>query len=326
MLRLGIDIGGTNIKAVVLDERGTVHGRSECKTLADGTLSTIIERSRTVAQEVIAKSERTPEEIASCGIALPGIIDKVNGRTVFVPNLGWFETLELDAFSSLGYGMPRFENDAVCAGTGEALFMQLHPDAKAGQTVPDSFIMLTLGTAVGAALVQEGKPAACFGRFGGELAHTPLVHDGIPCSCGIKGCFQQYGSATALIRQTTDLLEQHPESSLWDLCGGNSQSLAPSMIFTGVQQQDSCSCRAFDIFTTYLAEGIAGLVNIFRPSAIVLGGGIAHKNELLRNTVELKLYDRCYASRIIGAPSVRIAQCGAYAGAIGAARLFDSTH
>lgn len=291
MAYLGIDIGGTNTKAALLDGR-VILAQEEVPTRPDGTLDAVMEAIRSAAGSMLPRAD------ALC-LALPGIVDADEGRAVFVPNLGWFEPVNIADAVERELGLrPRLVNDAVAAAVGEAHF-------GAGQGL-ESFLVLTLGTAVGAALIVDGKPFQGYGRFGGELAHIPLRHDGFPCSCGIRGCFQQYGSANALKRMARRAgLAVGQASEAFDLAAeGNTTAAA-----------------VVDKYCTYLAEGAAGITNIFRPQAVILAGGLAAAGEALRAPVEEKLACFTYASEILGSPQVLFASAPAGAGALGAATI-----
>ena len=289
MAFLGIDVGGTNTKAALLDG-AVVLARAEAPTKPDGSLDAVLAAMSVSANEMLSRSE------ALC-VALPGIVDADAGQAVFVPNLGWFEPVNVaDAIERACGLRPRLVNDAVAAAMGEAYF-------GAGRGL-ESFLMLTLGTAVGAALVVDGKPYQGYRRFGGELGHIPLKHGGFPCSCGIRGCFQQYGSATALRRMARRAgLGIEQASEVFDLSA----------------QGDERAAAVAEKYTLYLAEGAAGLVNIFRPQAVILAGGLAQIGEALRAGVEGKLFSMTYASGILGAPKVLLADSPTDAGALGAA-------
>lgn len=287
---LGIDVGGTNTKSALLDEGGAVLATYEAPTRPDGTLESVLEAIGSVCLDAYGWA-------GGMCVALPGIVDDASGRAVFVPNLGWFEPVEVADAVEGTFGLrPRLVNDAVAASVGEAHF-------GAGRGL-GSFLMLTLGTAVGAAMVVGGRPLDAYGRHGGELGHIPLVHGGLPCSCGIEGCFQQYGSATALLRMAREAgLEVAYASEVFSLAEGG----------------DGRAAAVADEFCGYVAEGAAGLTNIFRPEAVVLAGGAARAGEPLRSLVEEKLRARTYASAILGAPRVLLAEEPAGAGALGAA-------
>lgn len=292
MSYLGIDIGGTNTKAVLLDADGAVLDSSEVPTRPDGSLASIVIAIEAAAHGMLGDVE------GAC-LALPGIVDDESGQAVFVPNLGWFEPVDVAAAVENLLGCrPALANDAVCAAVGEARH-------GAGRGL-SSFLMLTLGTAVGAAMVVDGRPLDAYGRFGGELGHIPLVHGGLPCSCGIDGCFQQYGSATALLRIAA---------------GAGLEVGVASDVFALSEAGDERAAAVADEFCGYVAEGAAGLTNIFRPEAVILAGGAARAGETLRALVEEKLHAHTYASAILGAPRVLLAEEPANAGAMGAAAI-----
>ena len=295
MAYLGVDVGGTNTKAVLLDAGRSVSLTAETPTRPDGSLESVLDA-------IDAATEGMRDDIEGVGVALPGIVDDDSGQAIFIPNLGWFEPVAVADTLEQRWGVrPALANDAVCAAAGEAHF-------GAGRGL-GSFLMLTLGTAVGAAMIRDGQPLQAYGRFGGELAHIPLRHDGFPCSCGIRGCFQQYGSATALMR-----IARRAKLGV----------STASEVFSLADQGNEAASRVADKYTTYLADGAAGLVNIFRPEAVVLAGGVARAGEPLRAAVEEKLFKRTYASGILGAPQVLLAEEPAHAGALGAAIVAQS--
>lgn len=290
MAYLGIDVGGTNTKVALVDVMGQVLATNEVPTRPDGSLGPVIVAIMEATQGLLRDADKV-------GLALPGIVDDESGQAIFVPNLGWFEPMSVANTVEMLVGhRPTLANDAVCAAVGEA-----HYGAGRGLS---SFLMLTLGTAVGAAMVVDGRPLDAYGRFGGELGHIPLVHGGLPCSCGIEGCFQQYGSATALLRMAKE--------------AGLEVEVA-SEVFSLAEQGDEHAAAVADEFCGYVAEGAAGLTNIFRPEAVILAGGAARAGEPLRALVEEKLFERTYASAILGAPQVLLAEEPAGAGALGAA-------
>ena len=314
MRYLGIDIGGTNIKAALIDGHGCVLARAAAQTRPNGTIETLVDR----IEALLGELPYAAGDITSTCLGIPGIVDGATGPVVFAPSLGLRDADAVPAFERL-LGMPvSLANDAVCAAMGEAA------GGGAGAGL-NSFLLLTLGTAVGAALIQDNRPFEGYGRFGGELGHIPLVHGGIPCSCGIRGCFEQYGSAAGLARAARDAVARHPESLLAPVFATYDDATpgAPDVarVFEAAASGDAAAREAVDRYTCYLADGIAGLVNIFRPEAIVLAGGIASAGEALRAPVEQKVARRTYAAELIGAPQVLLARSGAFAGAEGAARI-----
>lgn len=309
---MGIDIGGTLTKAVFIDGEGRTVGRWEVPTNADGSIDAIIEAIETCCDELSTANQA--ESIARCALAIPGIVDPEKGDVVFAPNLGWHTPVPLAYFVERQLGIPmRIANDAVCAGVGEANFGAARCYRRA--------LMLTLGTAVGAAYIVDGESHDGFGRFGGELGHIPIHHGGRPCSCGTRGCFEQYGSVSALLALTEELISregasaEEPSVSFAERFPRGSHD-----VLAAWECGDAVAAAAVSSYTTYLAEGIGGLVNIFRPDVVVIGGGIA-ENEKLVSAIGSKLPSHIYASHIIGCPPVKAAELGSFAGALGAAHL-----
>ena len=206
---LGIDIGGTDIKAALIDELGHQLIFTKVPTNADGTVETIIKKVAAIAALIIEQSGAAPSSIKSAGVGIPGLIKNSKGPVVFAPSIGWSM---IDAVPLLEKALQLpviLGNDALCAAMAES---KLGVGKKY-----KNIILLTLGTAVGGAVIFDGKPFSGFGPYGGELGHIPLHHGGYPCSCGLKGCFEQYGSANALVWQTLSLIKDNPETSLWHL-------------------------------------------------------------------------------------------------------------
>lgn len=311
-MRIGLDVGGTNIKAAVLSEDCLTVGKFETPTRADLGYGAVLCGIKTCAETAAAGAGCGMDEFKTVGIAVPGLIDAENGLVVSAPNLGWTEkNLNADIAPVLGI-KARIENDARCAALAESR-------VGAGKGL-DNIIMLTLGTAVGAAAILHGKLFDGFGRFGGELGHIPLVHGGLPCSCGNRGCFEQYGSATALMRIAKGKTGKYPDSLLNKPDEG--EAAGAVNIFRAAERDDGAALEALEEYTTYLAEGVAGLVNIFRPDAVILGGGLADiGGDALTENVERKVFARVCASELIGAPQIKKAALGLYAGAAGAALL-----
>ena len=307
MAFLGIDIGGTNIKCTLIDADSSVLASTQVPTNPDGSIDAILRG----INGAITNLNRDSIAFEGACFGIPGPVDSVTNTVVMAPNLGWMASTDIcgPAAELLGCSVV-VANDATCAASGEAHF-------GAGREYK-SFLLLTLGTAVGAALVQDGRPFSGYGRYGGELGHIPLVHGGIPCSCGIDGCFEQYGSATALTRIAASCAKKDPTSMM---ASADVNALKAEDVVAAAIQGDCAALDAFDEYTTYLAKGTAGLVNIFRPDAVIYAGGLANAGELLRKEAELKLAKYTCASEIVGSPRVVLSGNASNIGALGAAMI-----
>ena len=311
MAFIGIDIGGTYTKCALVDAHSNILASSQVPTNPDGGVKAIL---GSINRAVAELNNTQPLECACLGI--PGPIDLATNSVVMAPNLGWMTRTDICSAAADLLQCPVYvANDAICAACGEAHF-------GAGQTFK-SFLLLTLGTAVGAALTQNGKPFLGCGRYSAELGHIPLVHGGLPCSCGIDGCFEQYGSATALVRIALSYAKDDPASML---ATADESKVRAEDVIASVASGDKAAQRAFDEYTTYLAEGTAGLVNIFRPEAVIYAGGLANADELLCKTMQTKLLERVCASEVVGAPKVVVSQNASNIGALGAAVIATQRH
>jgi len=309
----GIDLGGTTLSAGIFSESFTIAYSDSIPTRAtDGELA-VLNRIAELTCSLVASTETGWEGILSIGLAIPGLVKSEKGPVTAAPNVGW-QNADPVFYLEKATGRPVYLfNDAACAAMAESRFGY-------GRQYR-SFLFLTLGTAIGGAVIWNGELFSEHGLFGSELGHIPLRGDGIPCSCGLPGCFQQYGSATALARQAVEMARLHPDSILWQLCNGNKENITPQAVFHGAQAGDFTSIKIIEQFTDYLAEGIAGLVNIFRPEAVILGGGLSNAGDALLQPTQEKLFKYTHASERIGAPPVLRAELGDGAGMLGAALL-----
>lgn len=313
MFSIGIDLGGTNIKAVIAKNNGEILGTAELPTNASEGFDAVIEqiyRSACIASE---NCGILLSDISKAGLGIPGLIKEKKGPVIFAPNVGWYNVDPVPILTNRLHMPVYLGNDAACMALAENI-------NGAGRPY-NHFLMLTLGTAVGAAIVANDTLFTGFGPYGGELGHIPLYHGGHPCSCGVNGCFEQYGSANALKRLAIEAMQKNKNSSLWGMCSGEIEKLTTKQIFSAISFGDKTAITVLDEFVTYLCEGIAGLVNIFRPEVVILGGGLSNAGKPLFDRVNPKLASLTYASEYIPAPPVIQAKSGTYSGALGAAML-----
>lgn len=316
MTYLGIDIGGTETKIALLslgeNGRAEIVGRFSEETrlaeLAEKKLSFL----KDLAEKACWAAGLAFEDLVGCGIALPGPVDRETGMIATAPNLGWTKPLAAAELAEKELGLPvTIENDAACAGIAETRM--------GAGSVEEKTLLVTLGTGVGASYVVDGEPFSGFGRFGGELGHTPLVHGGIPCSCGIDGCLQQYASAAALARQAAEAAASNPESQLAKIASENDGFVEPAAVFAAARNDDEVALDVLKKFIIYLAEGIGGLVNTLRPDRIIIGGGLSLAGSSFALPLASELGKRVYASDVLPLPAISLAACGSHAGAVGAA-------
>ena len=226
MYRIGIDLGGTNIAAGVVDESQRIVAEASVPTGAERAPEAVVADICRAAELAMEKAGITAAHCASIGIGSPGTCDSSRGVVVRAYNLGWFDVPVCDMVTQR-LGLPcRLSNDANCAALAETV---------AGAAVGcRSMVLITLGTGVGSGIIADGKLLEGAGGTGAEVGHALLVLDGEPCTCGRRGCWEAYGSATALIRQGKRAGQAHPESALSSF----GDALTAKDVFDAAEQGD----------------------------------------------------------------------------------------
>lgn len=308
---IGVDIGGTFIKGIIINRSGDILYEDSIATGTekDGDILTglIVE----LINRMIMSNGGFKASFAGVGIGCPGLIDSKRGTVVFSGNLG-LKYYELGNKVSESIGMPvKITNDANAAALGEAKF-------GAGKKYKDS-ILITLGTGVGGGIVDDGKLFEGGSSAGTEIGHTVIVEDGESCTCGRKGCFEAYSSATALIRKTREVMEQNRGSAMWDKYTPETVSGKTAFDF---YYTDAAAKSVVDWYIKYLACGITNLANVFRPQVVMLGGGVAAQKQKLTNPLQALLDKQIFAGQSYASVKVVTASLGNKAGAYGAAALF----
>ena len=204
------------------------------------------------------------------------------------------------------------DNDATVAGYAESI---------AGVSKgTKSSVFITLGTGVGGGIVINGKPYSGVHGIGSEIGHMIIKMDGEPCTCGNKGCFERYASATAIIREAKRAVEKHPESTILARCGGDAEKINAKIVIDCAKAGDETAKQVFDEYVKGLAHGIVSLFNVLDPEVIVLGGGVSMAGEYLLDAVREAVRPLVFF-KTLPYPSIQLAQLGADAGIIGAALL-----
>ncbi len=315
MYRVGIDLGGTNIKAVLTDENFSIIHQKSVPTMAERPAGEIIRDMAQAVLDLIEESNIASNDVKGIGIGCPGIVDAKTGLVVYSNNLNWENVALADEMHKY-VNLPIYaSNDANCAALGEV---------KAGAALgKKDAVMITLGTGVGGGFVVEGKIFEGGGPGGAEYGHTVIVHNGEQCSCGRKGCFEAYSSATALIRDTKKAAAAHPESKINELVGGDLSKVDGKTPFDAADAGDPTAIEVLNQYYEYLGEGLVNAVNTFRPEVILLSGGICKQGKRLTDPLNAYVQEHSYAGRRVAIPEVSCATLGYNAGLIGAAALVE---
>lgn len=316
--RIGIDLGGTNIKAAIVDTENHILAKSSCTTGAQRSWQAVASDMIALARTLMDQNGLSSSDCVGVGVGCPGTIDAAAGRVVYSNNLKDWQDVPLAEFISEALGLPvKISNDANCAALGEC--------AAGAAKGCQSAVLLTLGTGVGGGVVWDGKVFEG-GPGGIELGHTLLRRGGELCTCGRKGCIEAYCSATALIRDAVRAAQAHPESRLNELCGGDPASNINGKIpFDAAQAGDEAARQVVTDYIEYLGEAVTDMVNIFRPQMVLLSGGVCAQGDVLTIPLTEYVQQKAFAGTLLKTPPVHIAALGSDAGLIGAACLFEHT-
>ncbi len=315
MYRLGIDLGGTNIVAGVVDENFNIVATAKRKTNCPRPAEEIVNDMAEISLEAISKAGIKVEDIESAGVGSPGSINPTDGVVVYSNNLGFYG-LELSKLLKEKTGIDFYlDNDANAAAYGELI-------AGAGKGV-NNFVMITLGTGVGGGAIIDGKMLTGSNYAGGELGHTVIDINGQMCSCGRQGCFEAYASATALIRQTKQAMVKYPNSIMWEIVKGNIDAVNGLTAFDAMRKGDEAGKAVVDKYIYYLSVGIANMINIFQPEILCIGGGVSKEGDNIIVPLQKIVDGENYARLMEKKAVIKAAELGNDAGIIGAAYLGD---
>ena len=306
----GIDFGGMSAKAGLFDENGKLLAKDSVKTSKEDGYAVTVAK---MAQLVRTLGEAKKVKVSAVGIGSPGIIDGKEGVVVNWFNYGWSDKpLARDLSEKLGVPVC-LTNDANAAALGEAKF-------GAGKNYADS-VFITLGTGVGSGIVLGGKVFEGSHGAGAEVGHMVVEVGGIPCPCGRRGCFEQYASASALIRDTKRAMFEHKNSLLWTLTGGDPENVDGKTAFAAARENDAAAKQVVKNYIMYLGEGVLNLVNIFRPQAVVIGGGVSNEGEALLQPLRRYVSERLLVDCERVPLAINRAALGSDAGMYGACAL-----
>ena len=318
MYRIGIDLGGTNIAAGIVNENFEIVCKLSVPTGADRPANEIAADMAALCHSVCEKAGVDPSEIASVGIASPGIANHDEGIIEYCCNIPSFTKFAVCDAVKAGFPVPHVfvENDANAAAWGEVV-------AGAAKGTRDS-VMITLGTGVGGGIIIDGKVISGFNYAGAELGHIVIEVDGAQCGCGRKGCWEAYSSATALIRMTREKLaecEAAGRPTVMTELVEKAGKVSGRTAFDAKRAGDEAGAEVVAKYVHYLAQGIANIVNIFQPEVLSIGGGISNEGDYLLDMLVPLVRAEAYGQGIVKGADIRIAALRNDAGIIGGAVL-----
>ena len=311
MYYIGVDLGGTTIKAGLLNSEYEIIKKVVIPTGAERSSEEVLRDMAMLCREIMQEHNLTEEDVHSIGIGSPGIASPIEGIIHYASNLNFNEVNvrnEIQKYINLPVYV---ENDANCAALAEAICGA----AKGEKDV----VVMTLGTGVGGGIIINGKVYSGAFCGGGEIGHHVIEMNGRSCGCGRKGCLEQYASATALINDAKVAAQTNTESMLNELVkDGDLENMTAKIVFDAAQQGDEIAQAVLDQYFRYIAHGVANIVYMLQPSTVVLGGGMSAQKENLTGPVTHYVEQEMCPGLELRNP-VKAAILGNDAGIIGAA-------
>lgn len=313
---VGIDLGGTNIKAGVVTSEGVILNKKSIKTNVNRTMEEIVSDMGRLATEVIAEAGLSKTDVAAIGIGSPGTPDNKTGYLVYANNLP-FNMTPMRKIIRRIIDLPVYiDNDANCAAMAESV-------AGAAKGAADS-VTVTLGTGIGSGVIINHRIFSGFNQAGAEFGHTTLVVGGVPCTCGRRGCFEVYGSASALIRMTKEAAQANPSSKLNEIIADKDGKVNAKVPFDAMRMGDAAAAHVVETYIEYLSDGLANVINAYMPEILVVGGGVCNEGDPLLIPLREKTMNKPYFGPGVRKTEIRLAEMGNDAGIVGAAMMGKS--
>lgn len=309
---IGIDLGGTNIKAGVVNENFEIVAKTSVKTNCPRPSEEIMDDMAKVSLMAVEQAGLTMNDIEWVGVGTPGIANSSTGIVEYSCNLD-FHDVPMADYLSEKFGKPVFvDNDANAAAYGEFV-------AGAAKGANNA-VAVTLGTGVGGGIIIDGKIYSGSNFAGAELGHEVIVVDGAQCSCGRKGCFEAYSSASGLIRMTKEAMEEDKDSIMWPMSEEDGH-VSGRLAFNAMRKGDASAKKVVDKYIKHLAAGVTNIINTFQPDILCLGGGVCNEGDPLIVPLKELVKQEVYSKNSKKNTEIVIAKLGNDAGLIGAAFL-----
>ncbi|WP_105618359.1 ROK family protein [Vallitalea okinawensis] len=312
MYYVGVDLGGTSIKAAIVSEEGKILVKDSVPTYAERSSGEILKDMAMLIKGLISDAGLSEDQIQSIGVGSPGTPDVKNGVLLYANNFADFNNAPIRAELQKYLDLPVYlENDANAAALGESM-------VGAGREYGNC-VAVTLGTGVGGGIIIDGKVYAGSFHGGAELGHTVIEVGGEQCSCGRKGCWEAYSSATAIIRDGRIAAARYPKCLINEYVDGDLSKVNAKVVFDAYHEGDEYAKEVVERYIKYLAIGIVNTINLLEPEVLVIGGGVSAQKDNLLNPLMEYVKGEVYG----GEPKtkIKIAELGNDAGLIGAAFL-----
>lgn len=310
---IGIDLGGTTAKFGIINLDGEIQTKWSIKTDISEEGSKIVPNIIDSINQQLASFNLTADDFVGIGMGSPGTINAEEGTVIGAYNLNWKTLQDLRGPIEAETGIPFYiDNDANVAALGEQWTGAGNNEANVA--------FITLGTGVGGGLITDGNLLHGARGAAGEVGHVTVEVDGYECTCGKKGCLEQYASATGIVRIARDLAWEYAGDSTLKYQIDDGQDVDSKVIFDLAKEDDELALLVVDRFVFYLSLALGNLANLLNPSTIVLGGGVSKAGTFLVDKVNAAIKPFLFET-IRGMTKIKIAELGNDAGIIGAASL-----
>lgn len=309
---VGVDLGGTNMGAALLDEDGHILDKATVPTLAHEGHDAVIERMAQLIERVVEGAGICLAQVGGIGIGAPGMLDMEKGLTLFLPNLpGDWPKVPLAPRIEEALGLPTFLlNDVRSITLGEKTY-------GAGRAV-DNLVCLAIGTGIGGGVVVRGKLLLGLDGAAGEVGHQIIDPYGPRCGCGNRGCLEAFASGPAIASMGVRAVKQGMTTRIGELCGYDLNAITSKLIYQAAQEGDAVAQEIYEMAGFYIGIGVANLIAILSPQMVVIGGGVAQAGELLLSPIRETARQRVHVTPFEKVEIV-LAELGADAGMMGAA-------
>ncbi|BDU49867.1 ROK family protein [Haliovirga abyssi] len=310
---VGIDVGGTNIKAGILKNNGEILKTYSIKTEAFNGAEDVLNRIKNLVEKMLDENNVYKADVLGIGMGIPGPVNTDTGVVNFCANMvGWENFPAAEKLEKLTGLKVKVGNDVNVITLGEDWLGA----AKGYKNV----LGITLGTGIGGGIILNGHLISGTNGAAGEIGHMKVIEDGKLCGCGQKGCWEAYASATGLEREAVSRLRVNRDTLIWEVVNGNFSKVNAKVIFDAAKKGDKFALDLVDYEVKYLSIGLSNLINILNPEIVVIGGGVSLAGDILFNKLN-KALEKDTLKVSLDAVKIVPAKLGNSAGLVGAAAL-----
>ncbi len=311
--RIGIDVGGTNVKIALVDDGKIIYSNS-VPTYAQMGYEYTVNNIKQAIKDLMKETETTAADIKGIGFDFPGQVDYKTGVVKLAPNIpGWVNVPIAQMIEEAFHIPTRIDNDVRCAALGEMNF-------GAGKGC-QNFVCITVGTGIGSGLVVNGQLVRGAANAAGEIGHIKLqMKDGPICGCGDTGCLEAFASGPSIVAMAQDYLKSGKSTKFREMAGDG--EITPYIVAKAAEAGDPVAKRIFTIIGEYVGMGLVSVINLLNPEKVIIGGGVAEAGDLLLEPIRKTVMER---AMVVARESVEIvpAELGNSAGVIGASMLVE---